>query len=87
MVNPILEINRYTEYSSQTSFGSVTIQIPENTDIPVQIIVEHREPETKRFQKLILTLDNWDEAAKVIGEALKQSGWEQLEQVKESLKQ
>jgi len=65
-----LEVNEYTEYSTQTSFGSVTVQVPKSPVIPVQIIVDHGS------KKLILTVEDWDESAGIISEALKREGWE-----------
>lgn len=66
-----IETHRYTEYTHEIVTGTVITQVPEEQDMPVQIII-------RTGKETILKLDELEEISEAVADALKQAGWRVL---------
>lgn len=64
-----IEAHEYTEFTYQTSTGSVIVQIPHESDMPIQIIV-------KIGKEIILKLDEFEEIREAVEHAMHRAGWQ-----------
>ena len=62
-----MEVVRYAEYSSQTESGLVTIQIPDDDTMPVQIIINFGKTFILKFPEL-------QDVCRTVVEALRDAG-------------
>ncbi len=69
-----MEITKYTEYRTTISSGTVTTQIPEEEEAPVQIILN-------TGRQLIMSLEEWGEITNAVTEALSAAG--RIEKIEE----
>lgn len=70
MAKPI-EVNTYTECTSQIPTGTVITQVPEDDSLPIQIILKLGDKQT------ILKLDELEAINEAVRDALKEVGWEE----------
>ena len=62
-----MEAVRYTEYTSTISSGHVTVQVPDDDEMPIQIIVD-------TGKSFILKLGEFQEICKAVVDSLRESG-------------
>lgn len=67
-----MQITHYTEYMAQISAGSVTVQVPDDEELPVQIIIN-------TGKMVIFRFDEFQEICKAVTESLKETGRELTE--------
>jgi hypothetical protein len=65
-----IQVIKYTEYTTEISGGQVITQVPEESDMPIQIIY-------KTGTQVILKLDELDELNAAVRASLKLAGWEE----------
>ncbi len=64
-----IEVTKYTEYTKQIPTGTVITQIPEDDELPIQIIY-------KSDKQTIFKLEELQEVNGAVMESLALAGWE-----------